>query len=548
MGSCVSSQGGKRKRAAKQPYKTATPKGYEAARRSSVVAARRSSVTVRPPVNVVADPSPGNIFDKYSFGKELGRGEFGVTHRVVNVESGEAFACKKIAKTKLRTEIDVQDVRREVQIMKHLPQHPNIVAFKEAYEDKDAVYLVMELCEGGELFDRIVAKGHYTERAAANVTKTILDVCKVCHEYGVIHRDLKPENFLFTDGSESASLKSIDFGLSTFYVEGERFSEIVGSPYYMAPEVLRRNYGPEIDVWSTGVILYILLCGVPPFWAESEEGIAQAIIRGKVDFTRDPWPKVSDEAKHLVKRMLDPNPFTRIKVQEVLDHSWIQHREHGRTISLGDQVRMRIKQFSLMNRFKKKVLRVVADNLPDEQIDVIKKMFDMMDKDKNGNLSFDELKDGLSMIGHALPDTDVQMLMDAADIDGNGTLNYEEFITMNVHLRKIESDEHLSEAFRYFDKNQSGYVEFEELKDALSDDDSEASNDQVIKDILNDVDLDKDGRISFEEFKAMMKTGGDWKMASRQYSRALLNALSFKMFKDTSNKTVDLSSKSFKFN
>lgn len=544
----MSSQGGKRKRAAKQPYKTATPKGYEAARRSSVVAARRSSVTVRPPVNVVADPSPGNIFDKYSFGKELGRGEFGVTHRVVNVKSGEAFACKKIAKTKLRTEIDVQDVRREVQIMKHLPQHPNIVAFKEAYEDKDAVYLVMELCEGGELFDRIVAKGHYTERAAANVTKTILDVCKVCHEYGVIHRDLKPENFLFTDGSESASLKSIDFGLSTFYVEGERFSEIVGSPYYMAPEVLRRNYGPEIDVWSTGVILYILLCGVPPFWAESEEGIAQAIIRGKVDFTRDPWPKVSDEAKHLVKRMLDPNPFTRIKVQEVLDHSWIQHREHGRTISLGDQVRMRIKQFSLMNRFKKKVLRVVADNLPDEQIDVIKKMFDMMDKDKNGNLSFDELKDGLSMIGHALPDTDVQMLMDAADIDGNGTLNYEEFITMNVHLRKIESDEHLSEAFRYFDKNQSGYVEFEELKDALSDDDSEASNDQVIKDILNDVDLDKDGRISFEEFKAMMKTGGDWKMASRQYSRALLNALSFKMFKDTSNKTVDLSSKSLKFN
>ncbi|TKY67446.1 Calcium-dependent protein kinase 24 [Spatholobus suberectus] len=554
MGSCISTQGGKTRKRAKNPNKPSPPPkghdhgqdhgdGHEPARRSSV-AARRSSVTARPP-NVVANPSPGNIFEKYQFGKELGRGEFGVTHRVVDVKSGEAFACKKISKTKLRTEIDVQDVRREVQIMRHLPQHPNIVAFKEAFEDKDAVYLVMELCEGGELFDRIVAKGHYTERAAANVTKTILDVC---HEHGVIHRDLKPENFLFTDASESAALKSIDFGLSTFYVPGERFSEIVGSPYYMAPEVLRRNYGPEIDVWSTGVILYILLCGVPPFWAESEEGIAQAIIRSKVDFTRDPWPKVSDEAKHLVKRMLDPNPFTRIKVQEVLDHSWIQHREHGRTISLGDQVRMRIKQFSLMNRFKKKVLRVVADNLPDEQIDVIKQMFDMMDKDKNGNLSFEELKDGLSMIGHALPDPDVQMLMDAADIDGNGTLNYEEFITMNVHLRKIECDEHLSEAFRFFDKNQSGYVEFEELKDALSDDESEASNDEVIKDILNDVDLDKDGRISFEEFKAMMKTGGDWKMASRQYSRALLNALSSRMFKDTSIKSVDTSNKSVKCN
>ncbi|KAG4988501.1 hypothetical protein AAZX31_11G126200 [Glycine max] len=539
MGSCISTQAVRTRKRSRSPnHKPSTPRGrgHEVARRSSV-AARRSSVTARP-LNVVSGPSPGNIFDKYQFGKELGRGEFGVTHRVVDVESGEAFACKKISKTKLRTEIDVQDVRREVQIMRHLPQHPNIVAFKEAYEDKDAVYLVMELCEGGELFDRIVAKGHYTERAAANVVKTILEVCKVCHEHGVIHRDLKPENFLFADTSESAPLKSIDFGLSTFYESGERFSEIVGSPYYMAPEVLRRNYGQEIDVWSTGVILYILLCGVPPFWAESEEGIAQAIIRGKVDFTRDPWPKVSDEAKHLVKRMLDPNPFTRITVQEVLDNSWIQNREHGRTISLGDQVRMRIKQFSLMNRFKRKVLRVVADNLSDEQIDVFKQMFNMMDKDKNGNLSFEELRDGLSMIGHAIPDPDVEMLMDAADIDGNGTLNYEEFITMSVHLRKIESDEHLSEAFRYFDKNQSGYVEFEELKDALSDDDSEASDDQVVKDILNDVDLDKDGRISFEEFKAMMNTGGDWKMASRQYSRALLNALSFKMFKDTSSNSV----------
>ncbi|XP_004507321.1 calcium-dependent protein kinase 24 [Cicer arietinum] len=536
MGSCVSTQGknGGRKRSRDHNINNKQHKTNDPHHEVSTPTARRSSVSTTRPLNVVTNPSPGNIFDKYELGKELGRGEFGVTHRCVEIKTGEAFACKKIAKTKLRTEIDIQDVRREVQIMRHLPKHPNIVSFREAYEDRDAVYLVMELCEGGELFDRIVAKGHYTERAAANVAKTILEVCKVCHDHGVIHRDLKPENFLFADGTEGASLKSIDFGLSTFYNpgSGEKFNEIVGSPYYMAPEVLRRNYSQEIDIWSTGVILYILLCGVPPFWAETEEAIAQAIIRGNVDFTRDPWPKVSEEAKYLVKRMLDPDPDTRIKVQEALDHSWIQHREHGRNVSLGDQVRMRIKQFSLMNRFKKKVLRVVADNLPDEQIDGLRQMFDMMDKDKNGHLTFEELKDGFSMIGHVIPDPDVRMLIDAADFDGNGTLNCEEFITMSVHLRRIGNDEHLSEAFNFFDKNQSGYVEFEELKDALSDDDS--TDDQVIRDILNDVDLDKDGRISFEEFKAMMKSGGDWKMASRQYSRALLNALSFRMFKDKS--------------
>ncbi|KAK7257868.1 hypothetical protein RIF29_32159 [Crotalaria pallida] len=538
MGSCISTPGKAFRKRSKEPpiSKPSTPRNNQSEQSYDppTPIARRSSVaSVRPPVNVIVNPSPGNIFDNYQLGKELGRGEFGVTHRCVDLKSGEAFACKKIAKTKLRTEIDIADVRREVQIMRHLPKHPNIVTFREAYEDRDAVYLVMELCEGGELFDRIVAKGHYTERAAANVTKTILEVCKVCHDNGVIHRDLKPENFLFADSNETCPLKAIDFGLSTFYETGERFNEIVGSPYYMAPEVLRRNYGQEIDVWSTGVILYILLCGVPPFWAETEEGIAQAIIKGNVDFTRDPWPKVSEEAKDIVTRMLDPNPYTRITVPEVLEHTWIQNKDHARNVSLGDQVRMRIKQFALMNRFKKKVLRVVADSLPDEQVVSIRKMFDMMDKDKNGNLTFDELKDGFASLGHTVPDTDVQMLMDAADIDGNGTLNCEEFITMSVHMRRIESDEYLTEAFNYFDKNQSGYVEFEELKDALSDH-SGPNNDQVIRDILNDVDLDKDGRISFEEFKAMMKTGGDWKMASRQYSRAMLNALSIKMFKDKS--------------
>lgn len=131
------------------------------------------------PVNVLKDLSGDNILERYEFGRELGRGEFGVTYQVIDRRTGAILACKKIAKSKLRTEIDVEDVRREVDIMRHLPHHPNIVSFREAYEDKEAVYLVMELCEGGELFDRIVSKGHYTERAAAQVTKTIIEIVKV---------------------------------------------------------------------------------------------------------------------------------------------------------------------------------------------------------------------------------------------------------------------------------------------------------------------------------------------------------------------------------
>ncbi|KAB2092260.1 hypothetical protein ES319_A02G017200v1 [Gossypium barbadense] len=485
----------------------------------------RKSKSLRTSNNkVLKNPLEENILHKYEIGNELGRGEFGITYQCFELETGEAYACKKISKAKLKTDIDIEDVQREVEILRHLPKHPNLVSYKDAFEDDEAVYLVMELCRGGELFDRIVAKGHYTERAAAKVIKTILEIVKVCHEHGVIHRDLKPENFLLADESETAPIKVIDFGLSIFYEPGERFSDIVGSPYYMAPEVLRRNYGKEIDIWSTGVILYILLCGVPPFWADTEEGIARAIIRGVIDFERDPWPKVSAEVKDLVRSMLDPNPYTRISLQEVLEHPWIQNLQNAPNFNLGENVGARIKQFSLMGKFKKKVLRVVADNLPNEQIDVIIEMFNMMDTDENGYLSFEELRDGLQKMGHSVGDPAVRMLMEAADIDGNGTLSCEEFVIMVVHLKRIGNDEHLAQAFNHFDKNQSGYIEFEELKETLMQDDPGPNNEQLIKDIMQDVDKDKDGRISYQEFKAMMLTGMDWKMASRQYSRALINA------------------------
>ncbi|PPS05844.1 hypothetical protein GOBAR_AA14801 [Gossypium barbadense] len=332
------------------------------------------------------------------------------------------------------------------------------------------------------------------------------------------------------DGGETAPIKAIDFGLSTFYKPGQLFSDIVGSPYYMAPEVLRRNYGKEVDIWSAGVILYIMLCGVPPFWADTEEGIAQAIIRGKIDFGRDPWPKVSTEAQDIVKRMLDPNPQCRMAVHQVLEHPWIQNLENGRNVDLGENVCTRIKQFSLMNKFKKEVLRVVADNLPNEQIDSITEMFHMMDKDEDGQLSLEELKDGLQKLGHSVDHPEVQMLMQAADMDGNGTLSCDEFIIMAVHLKRIGNDEHLREAFNVFDKNQSGYIEFEELEQALLHDNLHP---HLIQNIMVEIDKDKDGKISYAEFKTMMLTGMDWKMASRQYSRALLNAVSTKILRQS---------------
>lgn len=168
----------------------------------------------------VLQTKTGNLKDYYSLGRKLGHGQFGTTFLCLEKGTGKEYACKSIAKRKLISDEDVNDVRREIQIMHHLSGHANVVSIKEAYEDSVAVHVVMELCAGGELFDRIIQKGHYTERKAAELTKTIVGFIEACHALGVMHRDLKPENFLFVSEEEDSPLKAIDFGLSVFFKPG----------------------------------------------------------------------------------------------------------------------------------------------------------------------------------------------------------------------------------------------------------------------------------------------------------------------------------------
>ena len=168
----------------------------------------------------VLQTKTGKLKEFYSLGRKLGQGQFGITFLCLEKATGKEYACKSIAKRKLITDEDVEDVRREIQIMHHLAGHPNVISIKGAYEDAVAVHVVMELCAGGELFDRIIQRGHYTERKAAELTRTIVGVVEACHSLGVMHRDLKPENFLFVSQDEDALLKTIDFGLSIFLKPG----------------------------------------------------------------------------------------------------------------------------------------------------------------------------------------------------------------------------------------------------------------------------------------------------------------------------------------
>ncbi|XP_054810729.1 calcium-dependent protein kinase 1-like isoform X3 [Prosopis cineraria] len=427
-----------------------------------------------------------DVRSTYIFGRELGRGQFGVTYLVTHKVTKEQFACKSIAARKLINRDDLEDICREVQIMHHLTGHRNIVELKGAYEDRHSVNLIMELCAGGELFDRIIAKGHYSERAAAYLCRQIVTVVHDCHTMGVIHRDLKPENFLFLCKEESSPLKATDFGLSVFFKPGDAFKDLVGSAYYVAPEVLRRSYGPEVDIWSAGVILYILLCGVPPFWAENEQDIFNSILRGHIDFASDPWPSISSSAKDLIKKMLQANPKERFSAVEVL-------------------ILSRMKQFQAMNKLKKVALKVIAENLSQEEIIGLKEMFKSMDTDNSGTITYDELKAGLHKLGSKLSESEIRQLMEAADVDGNGAIDYIEFISATMHMNRMEREDHLYKAFEYFDKDKSGYITKEELESALRK--YNMGDEKTLKEIIAEVDSDNDGKINYDEFVAMMRKG-----------------------------------------
>ncbi|KAJ8490517.1 hypothetical protein OPV22_012238 [Ensete ventricosum] len=445
-----------------------------------------------------------NLRDLYTLGRKLGQGQFGTTYLCTEVTTGREYACKSISKRKLIAKEDVEDVRREIQIMHHLSGHKNVVTIKGAYEDPLYVHIVMELCEGGELFDRIIQRGHYSERKAAELTRIIVGVVEACHSLGVMHRDLKPENFLLANRDDDSSLKAIDFGLSVFFKPGQIFTDVVGSPYYVAPEVLCKHYGPEADVWTAGVILYILLSGVPPFWAETQQGIFDAVLKGVIDFDSEPWPMISDSAKDLIRKMLCSRPSDRLTAHEVLCHPWICENGVAPDQALDPAVLSRLKQFSAMNKLKKMALRVIAESLSEEEIAGLREMFQAMDTDNSGAITFDELKEGLRRYGSNLKESEIRALMDAADVDNSGTIDYGEFVAATIHLNKLEREEHLVAAFSYFDKDGSGYITVDELQQACKD---HNMTDVQIDDIIREVDQDNDGRIDYGEFVAMMQKG-----------------------------------------
>jgi len=258
----------------------------------------------------------------YDIGEELGRGAFSIVKLATSKKDGSKWAVKIIDKKSAGQDMD--RLETEIEILKKV-SHPNIICLKDIYDTKLMFYIVTELVTGGELFDKIVEVGNYSEKDAALLVQKMVDAIGYLHHLGIVHRDLKPENLLLKDGSNITEVKIADFGLSKIVGQKVMMQTACGTPGYVAPEVLQaQGYGPEVDLWSIGVITYILLCGFPPFYHEELPELFEQIMSADFDFPEEYWDSVSNEAKDFIKKLLVVKPQDRMTVEQALKHPWIQ--------------------------------------------------------------------------------------------------------------------------------------------------------------------------------------------------------------------------------
>ncbi|KAI9123834.1 hypothetical protein K1719_005134 [Acacia pycnantha] len=440
-------------------------------------------------------------------GEEVGRGHFGYTCSArfkKGEHKGKQVAVKVIPKAKMTTAIAIEDVRREVKILQALTGHNNLIQFYDAFEDQDNVYIVMELCEGGELLDRILSRGgKYSEEDAKAVMVQILNVVAFCHLQGVVHRDLKPENFLYASKDENSELKAIDFGLSDFVKPDERLNDIVGSAYYVAPEVLHRSYSIEADIWSVGVIAYILLCGSRPFWARTESGIFRAVLKADPGFDEAPWPSLSLEAKDFVKRLLNKDPRKRLSAAQALSHPWIRNYNNVK-VPLDILIFRLMKAYMRSSSLRKAALRALSKTLTADELYYLREQFTLLGPSKNGSITLDNIRTALMKHAtDAMKESRIPDLLASLNALQYRRMDFEEFCAAVLSVHQLEAldrwEQHSRCAYELFEKEGNRAIIIEELASELG-----LGPSIPVHVVLQDWIRHTDGKLSFLGFVKLL--------------------------------------------
>ena len=446
--------------------------------------------------------SEGLFLDNYDVIKQLGKGGYGKVYEVKHKKTGEIRACKHLSKLVLK---NLEKFEREINILINT-DHPNIIKIYEIFESQRSLYLVMEECKGGEIFDRIIdhiqSKKMYSEKDASIIFQQVMSAIEYCHNNGICHRDLKPENLLYLNqGPEQDNpIKVIDFGLSQMISTDKKLKTKVGTAYYVAPEILKGDYTEKCDVWSAGVILYIFLSGDPPFNGPSDSEIYNKIAQMKYTFPEKKWKDISNEAKDLIQHMMAPEN-ERYTARQVLDHPWFKNAKTTPLSSLNFDPAFFV-DYVKGCELKKISLLFIASRLDENEIINLKKYFEAFDKCKDGQITFEELKQGLTQLkSNKLTENDLKELFNLIDVDKNGKIDYTEFLAATIQKYNYLRNERLFETFCMFDKDNSGQITKDEILKALN---ADKNQEKEIEKYINAVDKNGDGKVDYKEFLQLM--------------------------------------------
>lgn len=459
----------------------------------------------------------------------LGSGNWGQVRVVKRRDDSRKFACKILRLSKNMSAHRRQELLDEILVLAKL-DHPHIARLYETYEEEGLnLYLIMELLEGGELFKRLTVdspKGRFSEVDARNTTRQMVSAIAYLHSRGIVHRDLKLENFVYREEGGS-DLVLIDFGLSVKYKSSGRTTtaqmhDIVGSSYYIAPEVLKKNYGVECDMWSLGVIVYMLLSGTPPFKGETEQKIMASALRGVYSMSRPIWKTLSEEAKDFVRKCLVINVKRRITAREALDHPWFRmelasEAETEATSSISsdssmvhDGIIKSLQQYARHASFTRIALQAVSYELSHDDIKDLENAFKILDKDGDGYITSEELEHELTS-HHKLSDSECREIFQAMDFDRTGKVHFNEFLAAALSLSFEHDETIIQHAFSRLDLDNDGLIDVDQIRTMfgshLKDEDGKYASKVLDEVIERNSSLGLQGKITVKDFMAIIREG-----------------------------------------
>jgi calcium-dependent protein kinase len=410
----------------------------------------------------------------YRFDKVIGNGHFGTVRKATKIggtTTESNVAVKSINKEKVGE--GLKFLKRELEFLRTVT-HPNIVKYYEVYEDDRYLHIVMELCTGGDLLDHVLRGVSFSEQEAVRILRKLCSAVKYLHCINICHRDLKPDNFLYTTKEPGAEIKIIDFGLATKFGMADQadaeLHSVVGSPYFIAPEVLRGKYGQECDVWSLGVIIYTLLFGEPPFTGASRRDIFKQILKSPVEFPHD--HEVSLPACELITLMMVKKPSERISLDDAMRHEWLQ-QDDSILKPIPYSVFDKLKRYQSPSLFRKEAMKLMINQISSEQINELKEAFISLDADNSGFISIGEVEEAMRLSGLSFAAEQIAKVTSNLMISTEGKLNYSEFIMATVDKKQLFDDEKLHATFKYFDlvrtrQDNSGYIHDTDIVSILS--------------------------------------------------------------------------------